>query len=361
MFSKVQKISLQFEIANSLIKKLFFHFNSYFNFHSARGYIFLLFISTCIVFTACQTESIEIPRNQQFGSLPETIQSPINNPLTPEKVELGRALFWDPILSGNKDVACATCHHPSNDYAERLDLSLGVGGKGLSENRHDGTLVERNSMTILNTAFNGIGVEGVYDANHSVMFWDNRNQSLEEQALEPILSFEEMRGNAFSLEVTMDSITNRLKKISAYRTLFGAAFGTETIDSNGVAKALAAFQRTLVANNSRFDQYARGNEEALSTLEVRGMLAFSEVGCDNCHNGLMFSDFELHAIGVPDNQKLEEIDEGAGSHDFRTGSLRNLVNTAPYMHNGVFETLEEVLEFYEDASGGDDISIPLSK
>ena len=132
----------------------------------------------------------------RFSALPKTVKSPADNPLTKEKITLGKFLFFDPVLSGNKDVACATCHHPSNGYAESLELSIGVNGKGFGRNRsfnqpNDIPFAKRNSPTVLNAAFNGINVYDKYNPAKSPMFWDNRAESLESQALEPIKSFEE--------------------------------------------------------------------------------------------------------------------------------------------------------------------------
>lgn len=313
--------------------------------HNTIFYILFVYL----LFTACTPESIELDIEDQFGSLPALPLSPSDNPMSQAKVELGRNLFWDPILSGNKDVACVTCHHPKNGYAEQLDLSVGVGGRGLSTNRRAGVLVKRNSMTILNAAYNGLTGEMSYAPEQAAMFWDNRVKSLEAQAIQPILSVEEMRGNAYREADAMDTIIARLTNIEAYQQLFTAAFGDLSITTENIGKAIAAFERTLIANNSPFDRYARGDESALTDLEVNGMLSFVEMGCANCHGGPMFSDFELHVLTVPENSNLQEIDRGEGNFAFRTPTLRNLAYTAPYMHNGVFETLEEVLEFYGEA------------
>ena len=311
-----------------------------------RKFIFFLSITFLV---SCRPDSLSLVEvNDRFGSLPQEVIDPPDNFSTPEKIELGRLLFWDPILSGNKDVACATCHHPDFDYAEQLQLSIGVGGHGLSSHRSDGILVKRNSMTILNTAFNGIDASLIYDPSETVQFWDNRSQSLEEQALEPILSREEMRGDAFAEEVALDSIVARLMAIPSYRLKFEESFSNNEITADKIAKAIAAFERSLIANNSRFDQYVNGDETALTSKELKGMAAFTEGGCVACHNGPMFSDYELHVLGVPLNDQLTEVDDGAGNHEFRTASLRNLSNTGPYMHNGVFETLEDVLDFYDE-------------
>ena len=315
--------------------------------------IFVLFVKAIFIISCRPEPTVLSPADNPFGILPETVIEPADNISTPEKINLGRMLFWDPVLSGNGDVACASCHHPDNDYAEELETSLGVGARGLSRGRRGGTLVKRNSMTILNIAFNGIDENGNYDPSNTVSFWDNREKSLEDQALQPVFSFEEMRGHAFSEELTIDSITARLQAISEYRQLFRAAFDTDEIEGEHIAKAIAAFERTLIANDSPFDRFSRGDVNALSQRALDGMNAFIDAGCNNCHSGPMFSDFQLHTIGVPENPRITDFDEGAGNQKFRTGSLRNLSNTGPYMHNGVFETLEDVVEFYDDIEGGE--------
>lgn len=292
-----------------------------------------------------------------FGALPETAKAPADNPTTPQKVELGRLLFYDPILSGQKDVACATCHHPEFGYAESLEISIGANGHGFGSRRafadpNDVPFTKRNAHTVVNAAFNGITADGTYDPARAPMFWDLRSESLEKQALEPIKSFEEMRGHPYQTEAALDSAVARLRAIPDYRRQFKTAFGTETITPTEVGKALAAFQRTLVATNSRFDQYARGDGSALSELEKEGMRAFVKSGCAECHRGPMFSDFKLHTLGVADNEKLAQSDAGKdGRYAFRTPTLRNLRHTAPYMHSGKLPGLQQVLEFYEDLSG----------
>jgi cytochrome c peroxidase len=285
--------------------------------------------------------------------LPETIQDPPGNRSDARKVALGRLLFWDPILSGRKDVACATCHHPQFGYAENLDLSIGVNGVGLGGRRHfeaGNTIpfVKRNSQTILNVAFNGIDQAGTYDPAKAPMFWDLRALSLEAQALEPIKAFEEMRGDVYSESEALTEVVARLARVAEYRALFRGAFGgRQPVTAENMGKALAAFQRTLVARNSPFDRYMRGDLGAMTAEQVRGMEQFDRAGCGNCHTGPMFSDFKPHVLGVPDNAKLPGSDGGiSGSYAFRTPTLRNLRFTAPYMHSGTFATLQDVLAFY---------------
>jgi cytochrome c peroxidase len=292
--------------------------------------------------------------NPQTDDLSMAAPVPADNPSTPEKVELGRLLFWDPILSGEKDIACATCHHPSRGYADGLDLSLGVGAVGFADGRHDASggripIVHRNAQTIINSAFNGITEQsqGDIDPLNAPMLWDNRLKSLESQALDPIRSRGEMRGDGYSEEAALDSVVARLRATPGYVQRFQEAFpGSDPINAGNLAKAIAAFERTIVAANSRFDRYVQGDEQALTQLEKRGLFLFTRDGCYRCHSGPMFSDFRLHVLGIRENPRLSAPDSGAAQFAFRTPTLRNLSFTAPYMHNGTKATLEEVVRFY---------------
>jgi cytochrome c peroxidase len=185
------------------------------------------------------------------------------------------------------------------------------------------------------------------------MFWDLRTKSLEQQSLKPIVSLEEMMGKGHQEAIELDSIVNRIKAITEYKTLFEDAFGgKEPVTIINLSKAIAAFERTLIANNSPFDKYMRGDKNALNIAEQEGLALFKEAGCAKCHNGPMFSDFKLHVLGVPDNEKLLAPDLGAGNKNaFRTPTLRNLRYTSPYMHNGKLKTLENVMGLYEDVAG----------
>ena len=294
-----------------------------------------------------------------LSALPLELPVPPDNPITKEKTALGKLLFFDPILSGNKDVACATCHHPEFGFAESLEISIGVNGKGLGSKRNFNTpndipFVKRNSQTIINTAFNGIRNNKETDASSAPMFWDLRVKSLENQSLEPIKAFEEMRGHAYEENVALDIVIQRLKQIKEYRQLFENAFGRkDAISKENLGKAIATYERTLVANNSKFDQYMRGDQTKLSRNETDGMFLFLKSGCAKCHNGPMLSDFKTHTMGVADVEQLGFSDDGfEKTYAFRTPSLRNLRFSFPYMHNGKLKTLKEVLEFYEDLSGG---------
>jgi cytochrome c peroxidase len=288
-------------------------------------------------------------------ALPASVTAPAENPTTAAKVALGRLLFWDPILSGTRDVACATCHHPRFGFAENRDLSIGVNGVGLGDDRRftpGSTIpfVKRNSQTILNVAFNGIDEGGGYAPGRAPMFWDLRKQSLEAQALEPIKALEEMRGHAYPEDKAVETVVARLNANPEYRRLFIGAFGgAAPVSAENLGRTLAAFQRSLTATRSPFDRFMRGDSTAMTAEQQRGMRRFERVGCVHCHTGPMFSDFKPHVLGVPDNPRLSESDSGSEkTYAFRTASLRNLRFTAPYMHSGVFQTLEDVLEFYDD-------------
>ena len=335
--------------------------------------IVILFLSVLCFIGSCSQNAAEQKRSNPksipddisvLSALPLEIPYPLDNPFTAKKAALGKLLFYDPILSGNKEVSCATCHHPEYGYGESLDISIGVNGNGLGTKRvfrfpNDIPFVKRNSQTIVNTAFNGISNNGQADAINAPMFWDLRVKSLELQSLEPIKAFEEMRGHSYAENVALEKVLYRLSQIKEYQLLFSEAFGTNNaITKENLAKAIANFERTLIANNSRFDQYMRGNQSILSRNilsqnEVEGMNLFLKSGCSKCHNGPMLSDYKTHTMGVVDNEKLGYTDEGfEKKYAFRTPTLRNLRSTYPYMHNGKIGTLKEVLEFYEDLTGG---------
>ncbi len=337
-----------------------------------KFYIYVVLSFTFFLVTCSETEtSIETKKSNELkkreeltalnkvNALPLSVKYPIDNPRSEDKIKLGKLLFFDPILSGGKDVACATCHHPNNGYAEFRDISIGVNGVGFSSKRrfkqpNSIPFLKRNAHTILNTAYNGIDINNNYTPHEAPMFWDLRVRSLETQAIEPIKTFEEMKGPNFTETEILVELIDRLKANADYQNLFKNAFTESSpITIKNIGKAIAAFERTLVTNNSRFDQYMRGDRNAISLSEKEGFETFKKVGCVNCHNGAMFSDYKIHVLGVPKNEKLKTKDSGfETSFGFRTPSLRNLHLTAPYMHNGSIPDLLKVLEFYEDISVG---------
>jgi cytochrome c peroxidase len=294
-----------------------------------------------------------------LAPIPLLATAPADNPTTPQRVALGRALFWDPILSGRKDVACATCHHPDFGYSDGLPLSIGVNGAGVGSRRTFTAgapirFAKRNSQTVLNAGLIGLVAPGTVLPVPAPMFWDSRKSGLEAQALEPVKSAEEMRGDAYSEADAIGVIVARVRAVPEYVRLFRAAFagGPDVVNADNMARAIAAFERSLVAVNSPYDRYIAGDHAAMTPLQVAGMQAFERVGCSQCHSGPLFSDFKLHVLGVPANRSASIVDDGAnGTHAFRTPTLRNLRATGPYMHTGVFASLEDVVRFYNRGGG----------
>ena len=302
----------------------------------------------CIALAAEKSAEPIVPPEMRLEAIPSRTPEPRDNPATPAKIALGRLLFFDPILSATKDVACATCHHPKFGWADGRAAPIGAGGIGVGPERkfrEANTLqpLTRNAPTILNAAFNGLVAGTKLDPAASPMFWDARVQSLEAQALTPIRSRDEMRGDACAESEAIEQAIGRLRGVGEYRELFSAAFGESgdaAITAEHLAKALAAFERTLITADSAFDRFMRGDSSALNAEQQRGLRVFQNAGCIQCHGGPMLSDYKLHFIGVPDAP--------AGRREFRTPTLRNLKHTAPYMHNGSLRTLRDVLLFYEE-------------
>lgn len=259
-----------------------------------------------------------------LGLQKEAAYIPPDNLLTPEKIELGRQLYFDGRLSADGTVSCATCHASDQGFSDGRPASIGIKGQ----------VGGRNAPVTFNRLFS------------QEQFWDGRAASLEEQALGPIQNPIEM-GN------TLDHMVATLSAIKGYHKQFKQVFGTE-VNAAGVAKAIAAFERSLVCGNSAFDRYEDGDDNALSESEQRGLELFREKGnCVRCHTGFAFTDERYHNIGVgvdkpnPDfgryNVTKKESDKGA----FKTPTLRNIAASAPYFHDGSAKTLEDVVEFYD--------------
>ncbi len=251
---------------------------------------------------------------------------PEDNPLTPEKVELGKMLYFDPRLSKDKSVSCATCHDPKKGWSDQAAVSTGIGGqKG-----------ERSAPTVLNSAY------------MFSQFWDGRAATLEEQAEGPM-------ANPIEMGHTLEGAVKGIAEVEGYKPYFRKAFGDEEVTLERIVKAIASFERTVLSGNSPWDRYTQlKDEEALSESAKRGLELFEgKARCTQCHVGFTLSDSLFHNIGVgmdkenPDLGRFkvtgEEKDKGA----FRTPTLRDLLRTAPYMHDGSVETLEEVIELYD--------------
>lgn len=301
-----------------------------------------------------------------LGPLPP-VPIPADNPMNAAKVELGKMLFWDNRLGGDASTPCVACHHPNLGWGEGGEISRG----------YPGTTHWRNSQTVLNSAY------------YNKIFWDGSVTSLETQA--PSAAEGNVAGNGDPAMMEM-----RLRFIPEYVELFKKAFGIEWPRITQAYAAIAAFERTLVSDPKKvpFDRYAMGDKKALSEAQLRGMALFNgKAGCIRCHNGPLASDQKFYALGVPENEvffkeplyqithRWENYQKGVTEKDyknanldmglfyvtknpkdiakFRTPSLRELKYTAPYMHNGVFYTLDEVVDFYDKGGGSGPNKSPL--
>ncbi|MBI4382362.1 MAG: cytochrome-c peroxidase [candidate division NC10 bacterium] len=292
-----------------------------------------------------------------LAALP-AVPGPSDDPLTPAKITLGKLLYFDPRLSGDGSLSCASCHDPKLGWGDGGDLSRG----------YPGTLHWRNSQTILNAAY------------LDRFFWTGSSPDLPAQAKAAITGPLAQNMNPALME-------ERLKQIPAYVGLFQQTYGGPPTFENAL-RAISAFERTIVSKNVPFDRYMKGDKMALTPLQVKGLTLFEgKAGCVQCHNGPLFTDQKLYNLGVPKNPAFDQdpqrqiamrermrakgiheaviraLDRDPGHYldtkreedkgSFRTAPLRELRYTAPYMHNGVFFSLEEVIHFY-DRGGGDD-------
>jgi cytochrome c peroxidase len=268
--------------------------------------------------------SFPMAQSQETGNklsmaLPPTAPSPGDNPATQEKIALGKQLFFDPRLSGDNSKSCASCHMPEKAFTDGLPRAKGSGGKELF----------RNTPTLLNAGF------------YSAYFWDGRAGSLEEQALFPIQSPDEMNQDLPTLEKEINAIPGY---VAQFRAVFGSG-----VTADNIAKALAAFQRTLVSRNSPFDRYLAGYKGAISEEAQSGWELFrGAAGCIRCHSRPNFSDSKFHRLGTTfrDRGRGAITGEKREFYAFRTPGLRDVARTAPYMHDGSMETLAQVVEFY---------------
>lgn len=268
-------------------------------------------------------------------AFPET-NEPSNNPTTAAKAELGKILFFDPVLSGNDDLSCASCHHPDLGYSDGQAISDATG---------------RNVPTLYEVAY------------RSTLYMDGRSDSLESQVVDVLTNRAEMNADP-------DEMVAELAAIDEYVDLFAAAFpdATDPISLETVSQALAAFERGIVAHNSPYDQFAAGDSTALTASQRRGLnlLRSGATGCYRCHFAPTFNNDEFGVIGVPDaDGQITDLGRGAITNNendngaFAVPTLRNVALSAPYMHNGSLETLEDVVDFYIAGGGqGHGLDVP---
>jgi cytochrome c peroxidase len=284
----------------------------------------------------------------------KAVPVPAGNPQTPGKIELGKKLFFDRRLSGDGTMSCSTCHDPEKGYSDDLAISLS----------YPTTRNWRNSPTLINSGF------------QKFLFHDGRAHTLEEQAIFPMMS-------AFEMNQNLDFLEEELRSIPEYVEAFGKVFGGE-VSRERAAMALSAFQRTLVSVNSPLDRFLNGDKKALSREAKKGYDLFTGKGkCADCHDGVNLADNKFYALNVPENEEQEKdprvaatrrfvakvsnyedylnLKEDPGRYlvtkdkkdwkAFRTPTLREIAKTGPYMHNGIFETLEQVIEFFDQGGG----------
>jgi cytochrome c peroxidase len=293
----------------------------------------------------------------------KTVPVPEQNPQTPEKIELGKKLFFDRRLSGDGTMSCATCHDPEKAFTDGLDISLS----------YPTTRNWRNAPTLINVAF------------QKYLFFDGRALTLEDQALFPMMS-------AFEMNRNLDFVEEVIRSVPEYVDAFQKVFGGEP--SRGrIAMAIASFERTIISANTPLDRYLRGDKKALSEAAKKGLVIFMGKGrCGECHYGVNLCDDNFHSLNVPENpdqqsdsriaitrryvakifhyEGYRNLAEDPGRYlitkdkkdwkAFKTPTLREIAKTAPYMHNGIFQTLDDVIDFFDMGGGkGNTVVKPL--
>ncbi|MCH3883971.1 cytochrome-c peroxidase [Tenacibaculum aquimarinum] len=313
----------------------------------------LIYFILFACFTSCNQEKINfgeytpVPTSLEIPTLfsDKLIEPliPTNNPLTEEGIALGKKLFFDEILSGNGTQSCATCHNPEKAFTVNTQFSDGI----------DGNFGTRNSMPLFNLAWN-------FDERFT---WDGKEITLEKQVLEPVRNPIEMHEN-------WNNIAQKLQNHPEYPTLFQQAFGVSNIDSTLVTKAIAQFERILISGNSKFDKFQRG-EITLTPQEQNGFNVFMDEDrgdCFHCHgsdNNPLWTDNKFHNNGL--DAIFSDLGLGAITGDpndngkFKSPSIRNLAFTAPYMHDGRFSTLDEVINHYSEGLQNSSTIDPLMK
>ena len=317
---------------------------------SKSNHLFILII-------ICLLHLFLLPLTGSAGHLEPFKYTPVpeSNPQTPEKIELGKMLFFDRRLSGDGTMSCATCHIPEMGFSDGQAISL----------NYPTTKNWRNSPTLINVAFS------------KFLFHDGRVETLEDQALFPMMSSFEMNQN-------LDFLEEEIRSVPEYLALFTKVFGDDDITKKRIGMALAAFQRTLISRNAPLDMFLNGKKAALSPDARQGYEIFIGKGkCTDCHFGVNLIDNKFHALSVPENpafqadprvaatrrfvaklnhfENFRTLAEDPGRYlitkdkkdwrAFKTPTLRDISKTAPYMHNGIFDTLEQVIIFFNQGGG----------
>lgn len=258
------------------------------------------------------------------AGLPPVVH-PKDNASNPEKIALGKQLYFDPRLSADDMISCASCHDPKKGWSNGEQFATGVEGKKGG----------RNSPTVINSAY------------YTTQFWDGRAKTLEDQALGPIQ-------NPIEMNMTLEKVVEKLNGIAGYKEQFQKVFGTD-VTSDGIAKSIAAFERTVLSGDAPYDRFKAGDKGALSESAQKGLKLFSgKARCSACHTGPSFTDSAFHNIGYDSEDvgrvAISKIKGDTGA--MKTPTLRDIAKTGPYMHNGGLKTLEEVVAHYNKGGNG---------
>jgi len=297
-----------------------------------QRFFFLLTVSVAVSSCKPDPDPVDYVTTPYVLNIPQGLPPmdsfiPADNPMTVEGVALGRKLFYDPILSGDNSQSCSSCHVQEKGFSDPDQFSEGINGD----------FGNRNSMPIVNLGWNQFG-----------FFWDGRSITLEEQALDPVV-------NPIEMNATWPEVEAKLNAHSEYPELFRKAFNVDRIDSLAVAKAIAQFERTLISGNSKFDRFYNQQAGQLSDAELRGLTLYitEAADCFHCHGlGGLITDNRFRNNGLDvafsDSGRYNVTQDVADIGKFRTPTLRNIELTAPYMHDGRFFTLEQVVDHYSD-------------
>lgn len=261
---------------------------------------------------------------KELSAIPDSPLKPYYDSLK-HIIALGKSLFFDPRLSGSNQISCASCHAPDLSWTDGRQQSVG----------HDHKINIRNAPSLLNVWF------------YKNLFWDGRSPNLEDQAFSPI-------NNEIEMHSSMPEAIEKIRKIQGYKPMFDSAFGNHQVSPEQLTQALAVFQRTIVSRKAAFDDFLNGKKNALSDASLRGLHLFrTKAKCMNCHNGPLLTDDKFHNIGLTYYQReyedlgrynVTKNPEDVGR--FRTPSLRDVLRTRPWMHNGLFDNIDGVINMY---------------
>jgi cytochrome c peroxidase len=295
-----------------------------------RRTLFLTFVigllaTSCILLVSCQKQAETAGFQPEILPLPQQLTSyepmpiPADNPMTPEKVALGRQLFFDERLSGDGSRSCYSCHLCEKGLTDGLSKAIGAFGKQLP----------RSSPTLWNIGY------------HKEFYWDGRSPSLEKQAL--------AAWTGANMGAKADEIAAKLNALQGYKAQFQKVFGGDATPDN-IVKAIATFERTIISGNTAWDKAKAGDQSALNESATRGWNIFQAIKCTNCHDGVLFTDQQYHNVGIgmdqkePDPGRFKVTSKPEDTGAFKTPTLRDIAKSAPYFHDGSAATLEDAVD-----------------